>query len=159
MTGATTLPLSYKDTLEKFYYQGWNKRNADVVRECMDPNVKFRMALSGRQKRQGVENFVDYMKRVHGSLARQVSELEDLVEDKAAHKVAAKLQARGVHKDGTFFGVQSSTLGGELEVSWSCAVFATFSPETGKIVDLWVLGDIDGLKRQLGASIDAVAFS
>jgi predicted ester cyclase len=49
----------------------------------------------------------------------------------------------GIHR-GQFFGVAPSG----REISWSGAAF--FAIDADKITNLWVLGDIDSVKQQLG---------
>jgi predicted ester cyclase len=51
----------------------------------------------------------------------------------------------GIHR-APFFGVDATG----REIAWAGAAFFTIDGE--QIVALWVLGDLDGLKRQLGAS-------
>ncbi len=59
-------------------------------------------------------------------------------------RAAARMTFTGRHQ-ADLFGVPAT--GGEI--TWVGAAF--FATSDGRIRDLWVLGDIDGVKRQLGA--------
>jgi predicted ester cyclase len=54
----------------------------------------------------------------------------------------------GVHR-GRFFGVEASG----RTITWAGAAF--FATDGERITDLWVLGDIDAVKQQLGAARDS----
>jgi predicted ester cyclase len=53
------------------------------------------------------------------------------------------MQFAGIHR-GQFFGVAPSG----REISWSGGAFSAIDGD--KITNLWVLGDIDSVKQQLG---------
>ena len=56
----------------------------------------------------------------------------------------------GIHR-GRFFGVEATG----LEIVWAGAAFFVTGPAT--LRSLWVLGDVDAVRRQLG-SADQTAF-
>lgn len=64
-------------------------------------------------------------------------------------QVAVPLTFSGVQRD-RLFGVEATG----RRVAWSGAAF--FSTEAGRITSLWVLGDVDAVRRQLG-SVEAVS--
>ena len=72
--------------------------------------------------------------------------VDDLVatQDRAAARVTFK----GIHK-GRFFDTDATG----REITWAGAAF--FRTDGDRIIELWVLGDIDGVKRQLGAPAGA----
>ncbi len=83
------------------------------------------------------------MKSVHAVLADYRCAIEELIAgDDAA---ATRMIFFGIHR-GPLFGV--ATTG--KPVSWTGAAFFTFA--LARIGSLRVLGDMDGLKRQLGAA-------
>jgi len=79
---------------------------------------------------------------VHATLADYRCIIEELVADDDI--AAARMTFTGIHR-GPLFGVAPTG----KSVSWAGAAFFRFAQ--ARIVSLWVLGDIDGLKRQLGA--------
>ena len=146
----TPTPLT-EELFHEYYYKGWNKANEQVLTKLLDPNVEFR-GVFRRKPIRGIPAFMEYMRKAHKALAKNVVEIQEVVVN--GNKAALRLMNRGIHK-GDFFGVQATG----CEVSWSSAAFFTIDANTGLIVKIWVLGDIDGLKNQIGASQEAsVAF-
>jgi predicted ester cyclase len=86
---------------------------------------------------------------VHKAVGKHTVVVEDSLEE--GDKVAGRFTFRGIHSS-VFFGVTASG----HEITWSAAAFFTF--RDGLIIDVWFLGDVDGLKNQLGAEADATAF-
>ena len=82
------------------------------------------------------------MRSIHAALGHYACVIDDLIvsEDRAA----ARMTFKGTHR-GRFFDVEPTG----HEVSWAGAAF--FATDGERIVDLWVLGDVEGLKRRLGA--------
>lgn len=134
--------------VERFYYDGWNKADENVMRQVLHEHIKFRGAFG--KKIRGHDAVIRYMRDVQSALGRCRFEIEDCIVA-APTKAAVRLTCRGVHKR-TFFGVE----GTGHEVSWSISAFFHFAD--GRIIDIWVLGDIDNLKNQIGALPDAVPF-
>jgi predicted ester cyclase len=134
--------------VERFYYRGWNHRDPAVLRDCLAPHVKFRGGL-GMKRGTGVEKYIAHVKNVQTTIARYSIGIDDMVVSGNGTKVAVRCTSRGLHS-GTFFGVK----GHGCEVFWTNAAFLTIDGQ-GKIVDLWILGDTDCLKHQVGASPDA----
>jgi predicted ester cyclase len=111
-----------KDLVESFYHDLWNQADDRVAREILDEDFRFRGSLG--PERRGQDGFIDYMQSVHRALGDYVCIIEDLVttEDRAA----ARMTFKGIHR-GAFFRIKGE-----------------------RIAELWVLGDIDSVKRQLG---------
>ena len=82
------------------------------------------------------------MRSIHAALADYECIIDDIIE--SGSRAAARMRFRGMHR-GLFFGVPATG----REVMWSGAAF--FTIDAGRIFRLWVLGDIDAVKRQLGA--------
>ena len=135
------MPNTPKGLVERFYHDLWNKADAAVADEILAEDFLFRGSL-GPEKR-GPDGFVEYMLSVHKALANYVCIIEDLVvtED----QVAAKMLFKGIHQD-AFFGVAATG----REITWAGAAFFTISD--CRIAALWVLGDIDSVKQQLGGA-------
>lgn len=133
-----------RQLVERFYYELWNKADEDVARVILDEGFRFRGSL-GPEKR-GRDGFIAYLRFIHAALDGYTCTIEDLIQTQ--DRVAARMTFRGVHK-GEFFGVQPTG----REIAWAGAAF--FTVRNGVIAELWVLGDIDSVKAQLGPGADA----
>ncbi|MBY5989117.1 ester cyclase [Roseovarius atlanticus] len=129
--------------IESFYNDVWNKRDFRVAHEIISTDFRFRGSL-GPVKR-GIGGFLEYVEAVHKALGNYTCIIEDLVcsDDRAA----ARMVFRGTHQS-EFFGI--SRTGKNIE--WAGAAFWGLSD--GKLSRLWVLGDLDAVKQQLGAPAD-----
>lgn len=132
---------SARELVERFYYEAWNGADEAAAREILDVDFRFRGSL-GPEKR-GQDGFIAYMRSVHGALARYECVIDDLIVTE--RRAAARMTFKGVHQ-ARFFGVDATG----AEIRWAGAAFFTFS--AGRIADLWVLGDVDGVKQQLGGA-------
>jgi len=140
------MDTSPRRLVERFYHEVWNQRDETVAREILHPHFRFRGSLG--PVLTGPDGFIAYLFRVHAALAGYTCEIEDLIE--SGPRVAARMRFGGVHR-GTFFGVPATG----KRVSWAGAAFFTTerdSTERGQITELWVLGDVDAIKQQLGLS-------
>jgi predicted ester cyclase len=132
--------------VERFYFEVWNQANADVAREILHRDFRFRASLG--PERRGPEGFIDYMQSIHAALGNYTCIIDDLIatEDRAA----ARMTFGGVHR-GLFFGAQPTG----RAVRWVGGAFFTMAQQ--QIAELWVLGDVDNLKQQLNADGAAVS--
>jgi steroid delta-isomerase-like uncharacterized protein len=128
--------------VERFYYELWNKGDETVALKILDPDFRFRGSLG--PERVGPAGFLDYMRSIRTALADYQCIIDDLIESDT--RVAARMRFRGIHS-GEFFGVPATG----QEIVWGGAAF--FTMDRSHITELWVLGDIDAVKRQLGASV------
>jgi predicted ester cyclase len=80
------------------------------------------------------------MREVHSALADYRCTIEDLVEDDG--RAAARVRFEGVHR-GELLGFAPTG----RRVAWTGAAFFTVSAD--RLTDVWVLGDLDSLRRQL----------
>lgn len=138
MSGPTPRQL-----VERFYHDVWNQSDEAVAAEILAVDLSFRGSL-GAEKR-GRDGFIAYMRGVQAALGDYTCRIDDLVESPGAGQAAARMTFRGVHR-AEFLGAPATG----REVSWAGAAF--FTIKDGRIVDIWVLGDVDGLKRSLGAA-------
>ena len=138
-----------RQLIDRYFYKGWNKCDESVMNEILEEKFIFRGALS--RKRRNRVDFIKYMCKVHTALGNSVMEAVDLVI--SGNKAAARVKANGIHKS-TFFGVEATG----HEISYQAAIFFTFNNEGTHIKEIWMIGDIDSLKNQLGASPDASVF-
>ncbi len=133
------MTMSSKFLVERFYNEVWNNADDDVAREILTTDFRFRGSLGPEHR--GQEGFIEYMRSIHTALANYTCVIEDLVitED----RVAARMTFKGLHQ-ASFFGVEATG----REVAWVGTAF--FRMRDDRISELWVLGDIDSVKQQLG---------
>jgi steroid delta-isomerase-like uncharacterized protein len=130
--------------VERFYDDIWRQQAFAVAEEILASGFRFRGSLA--RETTGIPAFLAYVQSVHAALADYRCIIEELIADDM--RAAARLTFAGIHQ-GPFFGVA----GTGRELSWAGAAF--FEIADRRIGSLWVLGDVDGLKRQLGASAAA----
>lgn len=138
VTGAAQL-------IKHFYHEVWNRADEGVAREILHPKFRFRASLG--PERLGPEGFIAYMRSVHAALADYRCEIQEIVTSGDKREAAAKMRFVGRHQ-APFFGVKATG----REVEWAGAAF--FKTDGERITELWVLGDIDAVKRQLGAAAE-----
>jgi predicted ester cyclase len=127
--------------VERFYGEVWNRADEAVAREILHPGFAFRASLG--PLRTGPDGFIDYLRAVHAALEGFTCTIEALLEDE--RRAAARMRFAGVHH-GPLFGVAASG----RTIAWSGAAF--FTTDGRQITELWVLGDVDAVKHQLGAA-------
>ena len=132
--------MTPKEIVESFYADVWNRQDYDQARRILAADLVFHGSLN--DDRSGAEGFIDYAKMVHQALGDYTCTIQSLVED-GNGRIAAKMHFEGVHQD-DFFGVPATG----RTITWAGAAF--FDIENGQVQRLWVLGDVDGIKRQLG---------
>jgi steroid delta-isomerase-like uncharacterized protein len=130
--------LTPTDLVERFYYCVWNKADEAEARKILDTDFRFRASLG--PELHGPEGFIAYMRSVRAALADFACEVEEVIA--TGDSAGARLTFRGRHH-GRFFGTEPSG----REIRWSGAAF--FKVHDGKITELWVLGDIEAIRRQL----------
>ncbi len=125
--------------VETFYFDVWNRGDEEAARRILSSDLEFR-GSTGPTKR-GVDQFLAYVRLIRGALSGYECVIEDTVVEPP--NLFAKMLFRGTHT-GPFFGVPPT---GKV-VSWAGA--ALFTVAGSRICSVWVLGDVDGLKQQLG---------
>jgi predicted ester cyclase len=130
--------------VQRFYNEVWNQADESVAWVLLHPQFRFRASLGA--ERDGPKAFIDYLRAIHAALGSYTCVIEDLVESDC--RAAAKMRFRGIHR-GPFFGVSPTG----RQITWAGAAF--FTTDGRQITALWVLGDIDAVKRQLGSAADA----
>jgi steroid delta-isomerase-like uncharacterized protein len=134
-------PIANKALVHRFYDEIWNAGDTSVVPEILAADVTFRGSLGA--VRVGHAAFVDYVDGVLAALGDYRCDVDDLVAD--GDRVVARMTFSGIHR-GPLLGVAPTG----RRVSWAGAAFFTFAGDL--IGDLWVLGDLDGLRSQLAAA-------
>ncbi|HEU0288216.1 MAG TPA: ester cyclase [Nocardioidaceae bacterium] len=132
------VPEHHKRQVRRFYDDIWNRVDLAAIPDVLAPEVTFRGSLG--PVLTGPEEFAGYVREVTTALGDYRCEIESILAE--AHRVAARMTFSGVHR-GRLLDVPATG----RRVSWAGAAFFTFAD--GLITDLWVLGDVDSLRRQL----------
>ena len=132
------VPEHHKRQVRRFYDDIWNRVDLAAIPDVLAPDVTFRGSLG--PVLTGPEEFAGYVREVTTALGDYRCEIESILAE--AHRVAARMTFSGVHR-GRLLDVPATG----RRVSWAGAAFFTFAD--GLITDLWVLGDVDSLRRQL----------
>jgi predicted ester cyclase len=130
--------MSPGELARAFYDEVWNRNDAARARDLLDPAFRFRGSLG--QERIGPDGFIAYMREVHAALADYRCTVEDLIE--GLGQAAARVRFEGVHRGGLLGFAPTGR-----RVAWTGAAF--FTVTAGCLTDVWVLGDLDSLRRQL----------
>ena len=132
--------------IERFYHEVWNRADEAVAHDILHADFRFRGSLG--QEKRGPEGFIAYMRQIHAALAGYTCTIEAVIEE--GPRAAVRLRFAGIHQ-GPFFGVAATG----REIAWAGAAF--FGTDEGRITELWVLGDVDAVKVQLGRGGAAIA--
>ncbi|MCZ6630881.1 MAG: ester cyclase [Actinobacteria bacterium] len=128
--------------IDRFYKDMWNRFDKSVFGDILDPKIHFRGSLG--QTKIGFDEFGEYVDYIQAFASDYHNEVLSTITER--NRTFARLSYTGTHQ-GEVFGLAPT--GKRFEYS-GAAVF-TFS--NGLISDIWVLGDVYGLTKQL--SIDA----
>jgi predicted ester cyclase len=126
------------ELVERFYNLVWNKADETEARRILARDFRFRGSLGPELR--GPDGFIAYMRSVHAALGGFTCQIEEVIA--AGDQAAARMSFYGRHR-GRFFGIEPSG----REIRWSGAAF--FETRGGTIIELWVLGDIEEVRRQL----------
>ncbi len=136
-----------KALVERFYNEVWNRADEAAAVEILHAELRFRASLG--PERCGPEGVSGYLRAVRQALPDFVCIIQELIATDS--EAAARMHFEGHHR-GAFFGIEATG----RKITWAGAAF--FKTDGAQITDIWVLGDIDSVKRQLGAASSA-AFS
>lgn len=127
--------------VRRFYEAIWNAGDVSAISEVLAPDVRFRGSLGALST--GHAGFADYVRSVTEALGGYRCDIRSLVvqDDEAA----ARMLFSGIHRC-PFLGFAPTG----RRVAWDGAAFFRFAGL--RIQEIWVLGDLQGLYRQLGAA-------
>ena len=128
----------HKQVVRRFYEEVWNRHDLTRLGEILEPGFSFRGSLG--PELTGRAAFAAYVDALHASLADYRCDIVDLVGE--GEKVVARMRFHGLHR-GPLLGFAATG----RRVDWAGSAHFTFAG--GKIADLWVLGDLHGLAKQL----------
>ena len=129
-----------KNLVERFYEIIWNQHDKGAIPDVVHESFRFRGSLG--QYKEGHSGFAEYLDMVHAGLGDYRCEILELVAEPS--KAFARMRFSGIHK-GRFMGFDASN----RRVTWEGA--ALFHFVDNKISELWVLGDLKALERQLSS--------
>ena len=130
--------MTPRQAVEAFYDRIWNRLDKTAIPELIHADFTFRGSL-GRTM-TGHSAFAAYVDGVTGALADYRCTILDLVTE--GDRAFARMLFEGIHR-GPFLGFAPTG----RRVEWAGA--ALFTLKSDKIADLWVLGDLQGLRERL----------
>jgi steroid delta-isomerase-like uncharacterized protein len=128
----------HRRLVRRFYDEIWNRSEPSAVSEILAPDVTFRGSLGSETS--GREAFAAYVRSVTDALGDYRCDVRELVAED--DRVVARLTFSGVHR-GPLLGIPATG----RRVAWTGVAFFGFADD--RVADVWVLGDLDGLRRQL----------
>ena len=137
-----------KNVVRAFYKDLWDKADLSLVPQIFHEDFTFRGSLGPVLVGHGP--FGTYVTWLTQALADYTSDILELVEE--GDRVTGKLRFHGIHQR-TLFGERPTN----SRVWWYGAPIFTF--DGPRVRDLWVLGDIYGLRSRLDPSwADSLSF-
>ena len=130
-----------RQIIEEYYETIWNEQKLDQAHQFLHSAITFRGSLGMRV--EGINGFNDYAKMLFSAFSNLYHVIEDVVVE--GDKAAVRLVYSGMHT-GKLFGFEPT--GNRIRYSGACF----FKFEDDKIVDAWVLGDLNALYGQLNVA-------
>jgi steroid delta-isomerase-like uncharacterized protein len=129
-----------QNLVKRFYTHAWNLWDDSAVTSLLDERFVFRGSLGDVVT--GWDGFRAYRDKIRAAFPDFHNGILDLVTE--GDRAAARLRYTGHHL-GEILGIPAT---GTL-VSYQGAAF--FTARDGRLAEAWVLGDVEGLRRQLAA--------
>jgi steroid delta-isomerase-like uncharacterized protein len=124
--------------IKRFYDELWNEWNDAAVELVLAPQFSFRGSMG--TETSGLNGWRRYRDAIRGGSPDFHNQIVDLVA--AGERAAARLCYTGQHL-GDLAGIPAT--GRRFEYSGA----AFFTSVGGRLTSAWVLGDLEGLRRQL----------
>ena len=128
--------------VRRFYDDLWNRFDATLIPVLLTEDVTVRGAL-GRHA-SGHAAFADYLELVRGAFPDFEQTVDEVMVDAVGGSAFVRLRCRGTHR-GALFGLPATG----RRITYEGA--ARFETRDGRIADIWILGDLHSLVRQLAA--------
>ena len=130
--------MTPRQAVEAFYDRVWNRGDKAAIPELIHDDFTFRGSLGPIMT--GHAAFSTYVDAVTEALADYRCTILDVVSE--GERAFARMRFEGIHR-APFLGFAPTG----RRVEWAGA--ALFTLKSDKIADLWVLGDLQGLREQL----------
>ena len=130
--------LTNKELVKLYYNELWNKQNKDYIDILFDDNITFHGSLDISVV--GKEKFKEYMDTILTGIPNLFHSIIMMVSEDDT--IAVKALYNGRHT-GKLFDYEASN----NKIVYNGASFFKF--RDGKIIDIWVLGDLNNLNKQL----------
>jgi orotate phosphoribosyltransferase len=124
--------------VQEFYAEIWNRHDTSWIPRLVTPDFAFRGSLG--PSLIGEDAFRSYVDMIHSALGGYRCDILDLVVE--GNRAFARMCFSGIHR-GDLLGHPATG----KPVEWAGAALFTF--RSGRIAELWVLGDVHGLRQQL----------
>ncbi|HET7430481.1 MAG TPA: ester cyclase [Nocardioides sp.] len=124
--------------VRRFYDELWNAWDDEAVAEVLHPELRFRGSLG--QETVGLDAWRGYRDGVRRGSPDFHNEVVHLVADGA--QAAARLRWSGTHA-GPLLGIAATGR------TFTYDGAALFRARAGLLAEIWVVGDLDGLRAQL----------
>ncbi|XPV67558.1 MAG: ester cyclase [Halarcobacter sp.] len=129
---------NYKNLVKLYYEELWNKHNKEYIDILFDEEITFHGSLNVVAK--GKKEFETYMDNVLTGIPNLYHGVEIMISED--DKIAVRAVYNGTHK-GKLFDFEPTN----NRIKYNGASFFRF--KDGKICDIWVLGDLATLHKQL----------
>lgn len=127
-----------KEIVRSYYENLWNKQDKSYINKLLSDDIVFRGSLEIEVK--GKEEFAKYFDMIIGAIPNLYHSIELLIEED--DYVSAKAVYNGT-QSGKLLDFEATN----KRIQYNGASF--FSLEDGMITDIWVLGDLNSLYKQL----------
>lgn len=124
--------------VESYYNDLWNRKDTSYIDKLFDDSIIFRASLGVETR--GKEEFLEYFKMITTAIPNLYHSIEAIVADE--NQVAARALYNGTHQ-GKLLDFEATN----NRIRYHGASF--FQIKDGKIYDIWVLGDLNTLYKQL----------
>ncbi|RXJ98112.1 hypothetical protein CRU98_11385 [Arcobacter sp. CECT 8986] len=130
--------IKNEDIVKDYYEYLWNKQNKDYIDILFDDEIEFHGSLGIQTS--GKKEFEEYMDNILTGIPNLYHGIEIMI--KEDDRIAVRAVYNGTHK-GKLFDYEATN----NRVKYNGASFFKF--KDGKIVDVWVLGDLASLLKQI----------
>ncbi len=127
-----------KDIVLSYYENLWNKQDKSYMDKLLSDDIVFRASLGVETK--GKKEFEEYFDMLIKAIPNLYHGVETILEEN--DQVAARAVYNGTHS-GKLLDFEPTN----KRIRYNGASF--FKIENGKIKDIWVLGDLNTLYKQL----------
>ena len=128
----------YKSIVESYYENLWNKQDKSYFQKLLHQDVRFRGSLD--ISTVGIKGFEEYFDMILSVFPNLHHSVELMVSEN--NNVAARAVYNGTHQ-GKLFDFKPTN----NRIRYTGASFFKF--KENKIIDIWVLGDLNSLYKQI----------